>query len=451
MARKEIRMSDALPLPSRPNLEQYKKLAKDLQQACKSHDSGAIRAWAQRWVETLVRLQGRSITSAAQAEMSLDKERVVRQWHRTKKSNERAARGTLADAQFFVARCHGFASWPKFARHVEALARANSPISNFELGADAIVDGDLATLERLLCDHPELIRARSTREHRSTLLHYVSANGIEDFRQKTPPNIVAIAKRLLDAGADVNAESDAYGGRSTALGLTATSCHPDTAGVQIALLEVLIEHGAIIDGPEGGCIVNSCLGNGRGKAAEFLASRGARLDLEGAAGLSRIDVVQSCFNADGSLKPPATQGQLKAGFAWACEFGRLAVVQYLLSKGIEAGDRLHPDGGETGLHWAAFAGHADIVGLLLDHGAEVDVKDKRFDGTPLGWALYGWGSSPTKTERRGYYEAVALLARAGAKRNPQGSEDDEQRLRADKKIQSDARMMAALRGEMPAT
>ena len=37
---------------------------------------------------------------------------------------------------------------------------------------------------------PELIRQRSSREHRSTLLHYVSANGIEDFRQRTPPNIV---------------------------------------------------------------------------------------------------------------------------------------------------------------------------------------------------------------------------------------------------------------------
>ena len=35
-------MSDALPLPSRPNLEQYKKLAKDLQHACKSGDRGAI-------------------------------------------------------------------------------------------------------------------------------------------------------------------------------------------------------------------------------------------------------------------------------------------------------------------------------------------------------------------------------------------------------------------------
>jgi hypothetical protein len=46
-------MSDALPLPPRPNPEQYKKLAKDFQLACKSSDSGAIRQRATRWAETI--------------------------------------------------------------------------------------------------------------------------------------------------------------------------------------------------------------------------------------------------------------------------------------------------------------------------------------------------------------------------------------------------------------
>jgi len=71
---------------------------------------------------------------------------------------------------------------------------------------------------------------RSTRDHHSTLLHYVSANGVEDFRQKTPPNIVEITNLLLDAGAEVDAESDAYGGGCTTLGLVATSVHPEQAG-----------------------------------------------------------------------------------------------------------------------------------------------------------------------------------------------------------------------------
>jgi len=37
---------DALPLPLRPKLERYTKLAKDLIAACKSNDPEAIGDWA---------------------------------------------------------------------------------------------------------------------------------------------------------------------------------------------------------------------------------------------------------------------------------------------------------------------------------------------------------------------------------------------------------------------
>jgi ankyrin repeat protein len=358
------------------------------------------------------------------------------------------ARCTLADAQFFVARCHGFATWPKFAQHLEALTRANSPVSKFELAVDAIVNGDVATLSKLLRDNPELVRARSTREHRSTLLHYISANGIEDFRQKTPKNIIEIANLLLEAGADVNADSDAYGGRSATLGLTATSCHPEEAGVQIPLMELLIDRGAIIDGPDGGSAVVDCLRNGRGEAAELFAKHGARLDLEGAAGVGRLNIVRSFFNEDGSLRPPATPKQMKDGFAWACEFGRTDVVDFLLQRGMELDAKL-PHNGQTCLHWAAYGGHASTVKLLLERGAPVDTRDESFDGTPLGWALYAWGNSSVMAERGHYYEVVALLVRAGAKLDlPWFEEDDEERRRAVRKLRADSRMQAALRHEM---
>src|SRR2546421_11672252 len=145
-------MSDARPLPPRPNLEQYKKLARDLQGACKSSDPGAIRQWAARWPEA---------------------EQIERRWNKLKENTEHLAKCTLAGAQFFIAREHGFTSWPKFARHVQELARATSPVAVFEAAADAVVNGDLSTLKKLLADHPGLARECSTREHRSTLLHYV--------------------------------------------------------------------------------------------------------------------------------------------------------------------------------------------------------------------------------------------------------------------------------------
>jgi hypothetical protein len=438
-------MSDALPLPPRPDLEQYRKLAKDLQRACKSGDPAEVGAWAARWTATLARLQGREITGEVQLEIDRDQERIARLWRKLRQSNERAARCTLTDAQFFVARAHGFTSWPAFSRHLQALARADSSVSAFESAADAIVEGDAARLARLLADHPDLARARSTREHRSTLLHYVSANGIEDYRQKTPPNIVAIATLLLDAGADPNAESDAYGGRSTTLGLTATSCHPEAAGVQLPLMDLLIARGAALDGPDTHNVVNSCLHNGRGPAAQALAARGSRLDLEGAAGVGRLDVVQSFFREDGTLKPPATQKQLQDGFAWACEFGRTAVVEFLLER--VPIDLKVPHDGQTGLHWAAYGGHADTVRLLLDRGAPVNARDESYDGTPLEWALYNWGNSPDWAARGSYYDVVAMLVRAGGVQNPGWADDDRERIRAMKKAASDPRMQAALRGE----
>src|SRR5262249_35734802 len=158
--------------------------------------------------------------------------------------------------------------------------------SDFERAADAIIEGDAASLQRLLRKNPKLIRQRSDREHNSTLLHYVSANGVEGYRQKSPKNAAQITRILLEAGAEVDAEADVYGGGATAFGLVATSAPPEAAGVQEDVMLVLLEHGAAM-GPRA---IRDCLANGRGRAAEFIAARGAKLDLEGAAGVGRLDV-----------------------------------------------------------------------------------------------------------------------------------------------------------------
>ena len=49
---------DTLPLPPRPDLEQYRKRAKELVKAAGSTDDDAVRAWATEWLETLARLRG---------------------------------------------------------------------------------------------------------------------------------------------------------------------------------------------------------------------------------------------------------------------------------------------------------------------------------------------------------------------------------------------------------
>ncbi len=47
---------DILPLPAHPDLEHYRKRAKELAKACRSGND-AVRAWAVQWVEKLVELR----------------------------------------------------------------------------------------------------------------------------------------------------------------------------------------------------------------------------------------------------------------------------------------------------------------------------------------------------------------------------------------------------------
>ena len=260
----------------------------------------------------------------------------IRQFHPRMRGEGAGNSGAfgLADAQLTIAREHGFESWPKFAKHVEAMARASSSVSKFELAADSIASGNADALERLLRENPALIHTRSTRAHRATLLHYVGANGVEDYRQKTPRNAVAILKILLRAGAGVDARADMYG-RDTTLGLVATSVHPLLAGVQQELMEILMEAGAATDA----AMVNACLHNGRGQAAEFLAGRVAQLDLESAAGVGRLDVVQTCFDEHGALVRDATPKQMQWGLNWAAEYGRIDVIAFLVDKGADPAAR----------------------------------------------------------------------------------------------------------------
>jgi ankyrin repeat protein len=250
----------------------------------------------------------------------------------------------------------------------------NSSASRFEAAADAIVNGDAAALEQLLREDPELVCARSTREHGATLLHYVSANGVEDYRQRTPGNIVEITEMLLRAGAEIDAAADVYGGGYTALGLAATSIHPEVAGVQEALLQKLLDHGADLK-PS---IVTACLANGRRRAAEFLASLGAQLDLRGAAGLGKLEAVKGFL-------PDADERQLKDGFLYSCQYGRNDVVEFLLERGMDPATQ--DAKGQSALHWAAIGGQLDTVKLLLRHNAPLEVKNV-YGGTVLGQALW---------------------------------------------------------------
>lgn len=395
----------ALPLPPHPSIEQYKKLAKDLVKACRSCDPSAVKEWSTKWIHALAKLHAGSLLVKLPEQLEDWIDQVTEfAGGRLSRAGSSTEKCTLAFAHFVIARSHGFESWPSFAKHLNDLVRLDSSAAQFESAAHAIVIGDVKTLAQLLRANPLLIRERSMREHRSTLLHYISANGVENFRQTTPKNIVPITKFLLDAGADVHAVANVYGG-ATALDLTATSRPPLLAGVQNDLLRVLLDHGATA----GASLISACLANGHIGSAQFLVSRGVPLDIEGAAGIGQLEKVRAHFDQAGHLKAPATAQKLQRGFLWACEFGHNDVVEFLLDKGADLHDQAGT--GQTALHWAVVGGGMTTIELLLRHKVPLEELNA-YGGTVLGQAL--WSSVNGEPEVN-YVPIIERLLNAGAK------------------------------------
>jgi ankyrin repeat protein len=418
---------DTLPLPPRPDLEQYRTRAKELVAAAGSDDPEAVRTWAREWLAAIACLEGFPRTPFVHDSLERAVEMVDRHV-------AEAPRLALADAQLLIARAHGFASWGDFARHVERIRAGSDP---FEAAADAVVTGDLDTLASLLRAQSGLTTARSARVHRATLLHYVAANGVEDFRQSTPPNAVVVALALLEAGAAVDALADTYDGGTaqTTLNLLVSSVHPAQAGLQPELAELLLDYGAAIDGLEDDCSpLMTALAFGYGDSAETLARRGARIDnVVAAAALGREDLVRR-FVVDGSTLAPearvvrtewlriALDGASHVGvaLAWAAKYGRLTIVRLLLDRGADPAGADHQ--GMTALHWAAAHGRLDVVEELLGRGSPLEVENA-WHGTVLSSTAFFAVSMPVPGVD---YPAVLerLLAAGGDARGAAWAADD---------------------------
>lgn len=300
--------------------------------------------------------------------------------------------------------------------------------SNFEAGVQAILDGDVATLEKLLSENPELIRTRSPRKHGATLLHYVAANGVE--RQRTPENAVEVALVLLNAGAAVDALADTYGGGKdqTTLNLLVSSCHPAKAGVQVGLVETLLDFGAAINGLEDDSSpLITALAFHYPKAAEALARRGAKVEsVVAAAGLGRTDLVESFLDDNGDLKPSVPlvnvswlelqrdpKANLELALVWAAMHHRTNVVGLLLKQGVSPAARDNRQ--STALHWTACYGYLDTTRVLLDWKAPLEAQNQ-FGGTVLGQMTWCVINEPA-----GHHaQTIEMLLNAGA--NPENAD-----------------------------
>ncbi|MCE2440515.1 MAG: ankyrin repeat domain-containing protein [Candidatus Latescibacteria bacterium] len=374
---------DTLPLPARPNLPDYTKLAEGLTEATRSENASAVKGFCNDWLGEIVRVSGPDLTDFVQGSW----ERAIGEVEKaaiemSEKAGDDGEGLTLAGAQFLIARAHSFESWDAFARFVEKDTRETDAGAEFEIAADAVVDGDLPTLEALLRANPALAHAHSARIHRATLLYYLAANGIEDFRQRSPANAPEIARRLLDAGAEVDALCGPGDSGDTPMLALVTSVHPHYRGVATELIEIFVEAGSKVDGVKNdGAPVRLALKFGYPESAAALVRLGAEVkNVAMAAGLGRLDLTTEFVEERG-----VSEAELAAAFEDACRFGRTDIAEYLLGKGVDVDEQATWK--MTGLMWAASQGHPDTMDLILDHGPLLELRNE-FGGTAMGTTLH---------------------------------------------------------------
>jgi hypothetical protein len=359
-------------LPSRPDLDQLKRQAREL---LTDQRAGTLQA-CQRMREFHPRYADASDDSIKTASF------------------------VLSDAQLAIAREYGFASWARLRTFVreanpsdlERPHHERITDQRFRQAVDLIDDGDVDGLRRLLSEAPSLATQRVSFEggnyfREPSLLEFVAENPVR--HDALPPNIVEVTRVILDAGARVDRASVESTLSLVSSGRVAREC-----GVQIALIDLLCDYGA---DPE--AAVRAALGHGEFEAVAALIARGARVDLRVAAATGRLEDARTAAAS-------ASADERHFALAWAAQFGHAAVVKLLLDLG-EDPNRFNPPGAHshsTPLHQAALAGHGDTVRVLVEHGARLDIRDILWDGTPAGWA-----------EHAGHSEIAAYL-RASAPR-----------------------------------
>ena len=357
-------------LPPRPSLHQLKIQANELHRAHRDRDRSAAGRIAAHHPE----MKGSPL------EAVLDKPLA------------------LADAQLVVAREYGFLNWAELRHRIEQ-ARQIERIERhpgFDAALTAVDDGDVDRLRGLLAADPSLVHARTNLDppygyfSGATLLHHVAGNPYRD--KPLPPNVVDLARVLLDAGADVLARTLGPNGGDT-MGLLVTGKQASDMGVTGPLMDLLLQRGARLDLTRDDAL-GASLANHSPRAAEKMIELGASADVLAAAALGRMDLLRDFFDRDGRLlarprrdgKEMPERDAIGLALLYAYVRGQREAVDFLLAKdgnwnviGVNNG---------TALHRAAWEGDVEMVKRLVATGADISNRDNPFNSTPLSWAQH---------------------------------------------------------------
>ncbi|MBI2688774.1 MAG: ankyrin repeat domain-containing protein [Acidobacteria bacterium] len=175
---------------------------------------------------------------------------------------------------------------------------------------------------------------------------------------------------LLNAGADPN---EVNGRNETALHWAAWRERTP------AIIGKLLDHGANPQTrrDDGRTAYAIAVQTGQADVVQFMETRGAATEVSALDRALGEPIPQSVplDPANHRLLPDLTASH------------RTAAVRALL----EAGAPLDARGelGATALHWACWKGYADLVELLLQRGAPLDIEDEQFHADPAGWLDHG--------------------------------------------------------------
>ena len=281
--------------------------------------------------------------------------------------------------------------------------------------AVAVVDaGDVEALERLLAANPALASRRLDAPgawlrdtvgnaldgffQRPYLLWFVAEDPIRNGR--LPANIAAVAETII-ATARRHDASSLQEQLDFALSLVAWSWIARQSGVQIALIDLLVDAGAALDGNADNALVN-----GNVDAARRLVERGAPLSLATALCLARWE------DAD-RLAQTASGQQKQFALVLSALNGQPDAVRRALDAGADR-DAPSPDlySHGTPLHHAVSSGSLATVQVLVEAGATLEARDSLWGGTPLGWAEHYLSDGAVDAGGREYREIAAYLRAA---------------------------------------
>jgi hypothetical protein len=247
----------------------------------------------------------------------------------------------------------------------------------FREALSAIDAGDVSALERLLEAHPRLVRERLDSGEgyfrRPYLLWFVAENPVRNDR--LPGNIAGVARAIIQA-----AKRESPGSMQEqldyALGLVVTGRVPRECGVQLDLIDLLVEAGAT---PSAGL---GALFHREVAAYERLLERGAGLTLAGAICTGReADVTR--------LASTATAADRQIALTAAALYGKARALGMLIGLGVDLNAHSSEFGPHaTALHHAVSSGSLDAVKVLAKAGADIGARDRVYQGTPLDWAEY---------------------------------------------------------------